>query len=229
MVVPAFNEARAIARVVRGARRRPEVSRVFVADDGSADGTARLARRAGATVIRLPRNRGVGAALRAGFERAVRDGFGVVVVMGADDQDNAGEIPRLLARLRAGDDFVQGSRWLRAGRVVNIPLFRRVTTILYSVVFTLVARRRVTDGTNGFRAFRTAILRRINLRQPWLDRYELEPYLYYHALRDGFRVSEVPVTKRYPRSGRGYTKMRPLRDHWRIVRPLILLGLGIRR
>ena len=57
----------------------------------------------------------------------------------------------------------------------------------------------------------------------------MEPYLYFHAMHDGWRVSEVPVTKRYPRSGRGYTKMRPLRDHWRIVRPLLLLGLGIKK
>lgn len=229
VILPALNEARVIARVVKGAKRRPEVAAVWVVDDGSTDGTARAARRAGARVLIHPRNRGAGAALRSGYRAAARAGFDILVTMGADDQDNAGEIPRLLARLDAGDDFVQGSRWLRDGRVENIPLFRRVTTIIYSLVFSIVAGRRITDGTNGFRAFRAGILAGINLNQPWLDRYELEPYLYYHAVHDGHRVSEVPVTKRYPKSGAGYTKMRGLKDHWRILRPLILLGLRIKR
>jgi dolichol-phosphate mannosyltransferase len=229
VILPALNEAKVISRVVHGARRRPEVGAVYVVDDGSRDGTARVARKAGARVLVHRRNRGAGAALRTGYQAADRAGFDTLVTMGADDQDNASEIPRLLARIRAGDDFVQGSRWLREGRVENIPLFRRVTTIIYSLVFSVVAGRRITDGTNGFRAFRAGLLRRINLNQGWLDRYELEPYLYYHAVHDGFRVSEVPVTKRYPKSGAGYTKMRGLRDHWRILRPLILLGLRIKR
>lgn len=229
VVIPALNEASVIARVVRGVLRRPEVNAVWVVDDGSSDGTARLARRAGARVIVHPRNRGVGAALRTGFRAAVRAGYGTIVVMGADDQDNAGEIPRLLAKLDAGFDFVQGSRWLSRGRVVNIPLFRRVTTIVYSAIFTAVSGRRITDGTNGFRAFRTRVLRGIDLGQKWLDTYELEPYLYWNVIRRGYRVGEAPVTKRYPKSGRGYTKMKPFRDWWRILRPLILLSLRLRR
>jgi len=229
VILPAFNESKVIGRVVRSARQRPDVGAVYVVDDGSRDGTARVARKAGARVLIHPRNRGAGAALRTGYQAAVWAGFDILVTMGADDQDNASEIPRLLARIRKGDDFVQGSRWLREGRVENIPLFRRVTTIIYSLVFSVVAGRRITDGTNGFLAIRSRLLRRINLNQAWLDRYELEPYLYYHAVHDGYRVSEIPVTKRYPKSGDGYTKMRGLKDHWRILRPLILLGLRIKR
>jgi dolichol-phosphate mannosyltransferase len=204
------------------------VDAVYLVDDGSTDGTGRAARRAGARVIVHPRNRGVGAALRTGFRAAARAGFDTIVVMGADDQDNAGEIPRLLAKLDSGYDFVQGSRWLAQGRVVNIPLFRRVTTIVYSVLFTALAGHRITDGTNGFRAFRTRVLRGIALDQAWLDTYELEPYLYWQVIRRRYRVGEAPVTKRYPRSGR-YTKMKPFRDWWRILRPLILLTLRLRR
>lgn len=228
-MLPALNERHVIARVVRAARRRPEVDAVYLVDDGSTDGTAAVARRAGARVIVHPRNRGVGAALRTGFRAAARAGFDTIVVMGADDQDNAGEIPRLLARLATGYDFVQGSRWLDRGRVVNIPLFRRVTTIVYSIIFTVLTGHVITDGTNGFRAFRTRVLRGLNLGQRWLDTYELEPYLYWQVIRRGYRVGEAPVTKRYPKSGRGYTKMKPFRDWWRILRPLVLLTLRLRR
>ncbi len=230
-MLPAYNEERYIGKVVRSNLARPEVNAVYVVDDGSRDRTAVRARRAGARVIVQPRNRGVGAALRTGYFAARRAGFDTLVTMGADDQDNPGEIPRLLARLAQGYDFVQGSRWLKAGRVVNIPLFRRVTTIGYSLIFTVLTGRRITDGTNGFRAFRTRVLAGLNLDQRWLDTYELEPYLYWHVIKLGYRVGEEPVTKRYPRARKGYhyTKMRAFRDWWRILRPLVLLALRLRR
>lgn len=231
VVIPALNEARVIGKVVRAVRARPEVDAVYLTDDGSTDGTAAVGRKAGARVLIHPKNRGVGAALRTGFEAAVKAKFDTIVVMGADDQDNPSEIPRLLAKLDAGYDFVQGSRWLAEGRVVDIPLFRRVTTIGYSLIFTVLVGRRITDGTNGFRAFRARILKGIHLRQPWLDTYELEPYLYWHVIKNGHRVGEAPVTKRYPKvvPGYHYTKMKPFRDWWRILRPLLLLFLRIKR
>ena len=72
--------------------------------------------------------------------------------------------------------------------------------MIHPLIFSLAARKRVTESTNGFRAFRTAILRdpRIDWRQAWLDRYELEPYLMLKAIRLGYRHVEVPVTKIYP-------------------------------
>jgi len=228
VVIPAYNEEPRIGRVVRNIRRLWD-HRVIVVDDGSYDRTAAVARRAGALVVRHPGNRGVGAALRTGFIRARKLGTEVIVVMGADDQDRAEEMPRLLGRIAAGADFVQGSRWKMRGRVVNIPLFRRVTTIIYSVLFTLLTGHRITDGTNGYRAFRASLLDSIDLTPRWMDSYELEPYLYYRAVIGDFRVEEAPVTKRYPKSGKGYTKMRPFRDWWRILKPLVLLGMGLRR
>lgn len=89
---------------------------------------------------------------------------------------------------------------------------------------------RLTDTTNGFRALRLSVLedRRINLDQDWLDQYELEPYLLFKTIQLGYRAVEVPVTKVYPPRGNAYTKMRPLFDWWSILRPIFLLGLGLR-
>ena len=86
----------------------------------------------------------------------------------------------------------------------------------------------VSESTNGFRAFRLAMLDdpRMRLDQDWLDRYELEPYLLYQSVRCGFRVREVPVTVRY--HSRGTTKMKFLTDGWRILRPLVYLRLGLK-
>jgi dolichol-phosphate mannosyltransferase len=105
------------------------------------------------------------------------------------------------------------------------------TRVVHPTIVSLAARKRVTESTNGFRAFRTALLRdpRVDWRQPWLDRYELEPYLLIKAIRLGYRHMEVPVTKIYPRSEEGYTKMRPFVDWWSIIRPVVYLGLGLRK
>ncbi len=228
VVIPALNEEPRIGRVVSRIRRLHPGFGIIVVDDGSSDGTCRVAAKRGASVVRHPRNRGVGAALRTGFRHANRRGAHIIVVMGGDDQDHPEEIPILLREIEKGYDFVQGSRWLNLGRVINIPMFRRITTIVYSALFTLLTGKWITDGTNGFRAMRAELTRRINLDQKWLDTYELEPYLYYQAIIGGYRVGEAPVTKRYPRSRKGYTKMIPIRDWWRILKPLIMLSTGLR-
>jgi dolichol-phosphate mannosyltransferase len=95
----------------------------------------------------------------------------------------------------------------------------------------MIAGRRISDSTNGFRAYRTTLLRdpRINLEQDWLDKYELEPYFFYKAITLGYKVQEVPVTKIYPARELGYTKMKPITGWWSILRPIFLLGLRIKK
>ena len=229
-VVPAWNETGKIGAVVRKVPRRYAAT-VIVVDDCSEDDTAGEARSAGAeVVIRHPRNRGVGAGIRTGLLEARRRGLEFAAILSGDDQHEPDELPRVLAPLFAGEaDLVQGSRWLPGGATPGIPPDRRWLTKLYPVLFRLASGHAVTDGTNGLRAFRLALLDdpRIRLEQDWLDRYELEPYLLFQTLRAGYRVREAPVTVRY--HARGTTKMRLFRDGWRLLRPLVLLRLGLRR
>jgi len=230
VVVPAWNEAGKIGDVVRKVPRRL-ASRVIVVDDCSADGTVDEARAAGAEqVIRHERNRGVGAAIRTGLLEAKRAGYEFAAILSGDDQHEPDELSRVLEPLFAGAaDLVQGSRWLPGGATPGIPPERRWLTRLYPVLFRLASGAPCTDGTNGLRAFRLSLLDdpRIRLGQDWLDRYELEPYLLYQAVRCGYRVREVPVTVRY--HGRGTSKMHLLRDGWRILRPIVYLRLGLKR
>ncbi len=229
IILPALDEAGKIGRAVQRIPR-PLVDRVLVVDDGSIDGTAAEAEVAGATVIRHDRNRGVGAAIRSGIERAQQDGIALTGILAGDDQDDPEELGRLAeAIVDRGCEFVQGSRYLPGGQRQNQPLSRTVMTIGYSLMFTAVTLRRITDATNGFKLFRTEICRNWDLKQEWLDRYELEPYLLYQAIRRGYKVCEVPVTKFYPANRAvGYTKMKAWRDWWRITRPMVLLTLRIR-
>lgn len=229
VILPALNEAGKIGRAVSRIPR-PLVDEVIVVDDGSSDATAKEAEAAGARVLRHDRNRGVGAAIRTGIEWGQEQGTALTGIMAGDDQDDPDELVRLAeAIVDRGCQFVQGSRYLPGGTRLNQPVSRTVMTIGYSVVFSAVTLRRITDATNGFKLFRTEICRTWPLQQSWLDRYELEPYLLYQAIRRGCRVCEVPVTKYYPPDRSvGYTKMKAYRDWWRIVRPMLLLTLRLR-
>jgi len=229
LVLPALNEAGKIGSTIR---KVPSgvVDTIVVIDDCSTDGTGEEATALGAVVLRHAVNKGVGAAIRTGIQYAGEHGYDVVVVAASDDQDIPAEIPRLLAPIDSGRaEFVQGSRYRRGGKRIHHPLSRTLMTWVYSQLFTALSFHHVTDGTNGFRAFLTSTALSFPLDQEWLDRYELEPYLYWRCLAKGVAL-EVPVTKVYPTERAiGYTKMRPFRDWWRIFRPLLLLRLGLRR
>jgi dolichol-phosphate mannosyltransferase len=228
-IIPAFDEAGKIGGVL--ARFPPAaVDEIVVIDDGSADATATVAREGGAVVLSHPTRRGLGAAVRKGLEYARERQFDVIAVMAGDAQDDPAELPALLAPVLSGEaDLVQGSRRAGGLRAPDMPAHRRVLTRLYTHCFSCAAARRVTDATNGYRVLRAEVLHdaRIDLRQRWLDGYELEPYVLLKALRLGYRVQEVPVVKRY-HLDLGYTKMSGARDWWSLFRPVVLLGLRMR-
>jgi dolichol-phosphate mannosyltransferase len=227
----AFNEGEKIRRTLsrHPARRAYDL---LVMDDGSTDGSLD-ALAPDLLVLRSEKNRGVGAAMKAVFDFALERGYEILVIQAGNDKDEPLEIPALVAPILEGRaDFVQGSRFLAGGAFGNMPHHRVLATrTLHPLLCSLAARKWLTESTNGFRAFRTALLRdpRIDWRQQWLDRYELEPYLLIKAIRLGYRHVEVPVTKLYPDHQFGYTKMRPLIDWWSILRPIVYLGLGLKK
>jgi len=231
-ILPAYNEQGKIGRVVKKVTATGEVDEIVVVDDCSSDDTSDEARTAGAHVIRHEVNQGVGAGIRDGLMYGHQKGFDIAVIMAGDDQHEPKELPTVLNPLRRGEaDFIQGSRRLKGGGTVNGPLFREITTRLYSAAFTMLTLRRITDGTNGFRAFFLTLLddEDIRLDQSWLNTYELEPYLLWKVMQSSsYRVKEVPITISYHAESKQYTKMRPFRDWWRLARPLIYLRLGIR-
>jgi len=228
----AHNEAKKIGRVLD--RFTPGlVDCMAVVDDASTDGTPEVARSKGALVLSHERRSGAGAAIRTAIRHARAHGFDVLVILAGNDKDRPPEIERLLAAVAdEGCDFVQGSRYLPGGDFGEMPAYRQAATrFVHPLLFSLIVRRRFTDTTNGFRAIRLAALddERIDIDQAWLDKYELEPYLFFKMVTLGYRVKEVPVTKIYPPKELGYTKMKPITGWWSILRPLVLLGLKIKR
>ena len=206
---------------------------VLLVDDGSSDGTADVLARSGLPFVRHDRNRGLGAAIKTGIAHALREGYEAVVILAGNGKDDPAEIPRLLEALAAGRDYVQGSRFLPGGSHHNLPRGRHVMIRMHCRLMRWLTGFPATDAINGFRAYRLALFRdpRIDVWHPRLDRYEFESYLHYKVLTLGYRVGEVSVSKTYPRPGRGirYSHIRPVTDWWRILRPLLLLRLGLWR
>jgi dolichol-phosphate mannosyltransferase len=203
----------------------------LVVDDGSTDGSLAGVEERGFILISNSNNEGLGASIRKAFSYALDNGYDCIVIMAGNGKDNPNEIGRLLAPItNDGCDFVQGSRFLKGGAYGNMPFYRLLSTrFVHPFVFSTLSGALVTESTNGFRAFRTTILRdpRIDWKQRWLDQYELEQYVHYKVVTLGYARTEVPVSKIYPK-GPGYTKVKAFSGWWSMLKPLVYLAMGIK-
>lgn len=233
LVVPfVYNEGEKIrAELERFPKNRPYT--VMVMDDGSMDGaTDGIEERYGVECLRHDHNYGVGRAFKTAFEHFLKSDYEVFIAFAGNNKDEPLEIPQLVKPIAEGEaDIVQGSRYLSGGGYGNMPAYRVFATKLHAFLFSIAARKRVTESTNGFRAIHRRVLEdpRINWHQDWLDQYELEPYLLFKAIRCGYRHVEVPCTKIYPEKHLGQTKMKAFIGWWSILRPVLLLGFGLRK
>lgn len=163
IVIPAYNEGGALGDVVNSLHERFE--RVVVVDDGSADETAAIARRAGATVLVHPVNLGQGAALQTGIAYALSEGAAYVVTFDADGQHDADDIPRMIEALeRNAAQAALGSRFLE-GSSTNATAARRLLLRAATVFTRATTGLKVTDAHNGLRVFNAAGAARIRIRQ----------------------------------------------------------------
>ena len=208
----------------------------LIVDDGSTDGTTSMIegyKDQGVQTIKHAKRSGVGCAIRTAIKHAIKNKYDILVIMAGNDKDNPHEIPRLLAPIVDENyDLVQGSRYLAGGGLGgDMPAYRKFATRLHPWLFTFITGTKMTDTTNGFRAFKLSLFsdERINIDQDWLNCYELEPYLLFKTARLGYQMKEAAVTKIYPPKKLGYTKMQPFVGWWSILRPLFFLGLGIKK
>jgi glycosyltransferase involved in cell wall biosynthesis len=197
-LVPAFDEEEAIGAVVAEIRAFDPAIDVVVVDDGSGDATAEAAKAAGAVIVRLPFNLGIGAAVQTGFRYALEQGYDVAVRLDGDGQHDPTELPKLLAPLERGEaDVVTGSRFRGEGSY-RPPLGRRLGITWFAKLVSLLSRQRVTDTTSGFQALNRAAIALFARDYP-SDYPEVEATVL--LLKHRLRLSEVQVEMRERETG----------------------------
>ena len=190
VLIPAYNEARAIGSIIRDLKGK-KLS-VCVIDDGSTDGTASIAGREGAFVIRHEKNRGKGASLRDGFRYVLKEGFSMVLLMDGDGQHKTGDADNFFKKMdETGSDIVIGNRMSDASMM---PVTRRVTNKFMSYMISGMCGRRIPDTQCGFKLIKRGVLEAVNLKS---SNYEIESELILKAAKKGFKIEWVPIKTVY--------------------------------
>ncbi|MCC2033405.1 glycosyltransferase family 2 protein [Microbacterium allomyrinae] len=224
IIVPAWNESRNVGNTVREILEQFSHYDVVVVDDGSVDDTAQVARDAGARVLVLPFNMGVGGAMRTGFTFAQRHGYQQAIQVDADGQHNPRNIPEVLAGLEHADISI-GARFAEVGDYeARGP--RRWAMIFLASVLSRVAKTRLTDVTSGFRA---------------ANRRAIDQYVHYYpaeylgdtvdslvsAIHSGLTVTQVPVAMRARVHGK--PSQNPVGSTIYLLRSVFALTLALMR
>ena len=204
LFLPAHDEVESIADVVRRIPKRACGRDVvaLVVDDGSTDGTGDAARAAGAEVVTLPRNRGLGAAVRRGLAEATARDAAAVAFCDADGEYAPEELEAVVAPILAGEaDYVVGSRF--RGRIDRMLPHRRFGNVVLTRLLSLVARRRISDGQSGYRALSRAAAVEAEI----VHDYNYAQVLTLDLFGKGFRYAEVPISYRFRTTGKTFVKL----------------------
>jgi glycosyltransferase involved in cell wall biosynthesis len=204
MVVPAKNEQSALSDLVHGLRTQIGAqaldSEIVVVDDGSTDRTAEVSLAAGARVVRLCSNLGIGGAVQSGLRLALREGFDCAIQVDGDGQHPPAELPKLLGKLTAAPapDLVIGTRYL-SQEGFRSTLLRRLGGRWLRVLLRVIAGLRVTDPTSGYRLYGRRALELFAQSYPY-DYPEPESLAIAQAA--GLHITEVPVRMQERKAGR---------------------------
>jgi glycosyltransferase involved in cell wall biosynthesis len=189
-LIPAYNARDTIGPVVSGAKRH--VGYVLVIDDGSDDGTGKIASDAGATVIRHMNNRGKGEALKTGFRFLVARGFDAVLTLDADGQHDPDDIPALLSRFKEGAaGIVIGTRMAERAK---IPRYRLIPNLVGNFFLSRASGQPVADSQCGMRVYLAQVLREVSFES---SRFDAEAEILIKAGRGGFTFAFVPISAIY--------------------------------
>jgi dolichol-phosphate mannosyltransferase len=198
VIVPTYNEAENLERILERLQVSVPTAHALVVDDGSPDGTGALAEKLAALdrrvhVLRRTTKAGLGPAYVAGFRWAREHGFDVVVEMDADGSHAPEQLPQILAALGSAD-LVLGSRYMPGGEVADWPVHRLVLSRLGNRYTRWALRLPLTDATGGYRAARGELIDALPFDDVASHGYCFQVDWAWRAMRSGARVREVPIT-----------------------------------
>jgi glycosyltransferase involved in cell wall biosynthesis len=225
-VIPAYNEVATVGQVIRDLRAAAPRFDIVVVDDGSTDATAEVATKAGARLLRLPFNLGIGGAVQAGFLYALENGYDYMVQVDADGQHRADQIVQLTAAMEAEPtlDLVCGSRFLTDEHGYPAPISRRTGIHVFAFLLSKIVGQRVSDPTSGFRLYNRRGIELFARDYPH-DYPEVEAVLMLHYHR--LRMKEVPV--RMLQRGQGVSSIRSGKSVYYMIKVLLAIFVGLVR
>lgn len=202
VVVPTYNEAGNIERLLESILAVDPNIGVLVVDDSSPDGTADIVDRVAARsefarrvdVLRRPSKSGLGTAYRAGFSRVLDAGETICVQMDADFSHDPRYLIEIISAVEMGADAAIGSRYVPGGRIENWPRLRLFLSRWGNRYAAGMLGLAVNDATAGYRAYSSALLRRIDFASVRAEGYGFQIEMTHRAVRSGARIVEVPIT-----------------------------------
>lgn len=225
IILPAFNEEGNIGRVIGDIRQSTPWADIVVIDDGSVDATATCAREAGARVLTLPYNVGIGAAVQTGLQFAHRHGYEVVIRNDGDGQHAPEDIPHMIDRLQQGDvDMVVGSRFLGQSGDYGTSLSRKAGIQVISRLLRIVTGYPITDPTSGFCAFNQRAIQLFARLYPH-DYPEPESIVMLHLA--GLNQCEIAVTMRAREHGE--SSITPVRSAYYMFKVILAILINLLR
>lgn len=227
-----INEGEKVRKQLRAMKQHVGMIDLIVADGGSSDGSldSDLMVECGVTALLVKTGSGkLSAQMRMAFDHCMGCGYDGVVVIDGNGKDGLDAIPAFVAGMEEGWDHLQGSRFIPGGHHENTPLTRYLAVnLLHAPMLSLASGFRYTDTTNGFRAYSRRLLLdpRVDIFRPCFDRYQLHYHLAIEAVRYGFRVKELPVSRVYPATGKTPTKIKGFGGLFSVLRQLLDVCLG---
>lgn len=192
IIIPAYNEEKNIAKVIKSLKDTNSGYECLVVNDGSKDNTQHEAEASGlATVIQLPSNLGIGGAVQTGFKYAFYNDFDYAIQFDGDGQHLASEIPKILSPLQTNDfDVCIGSRFIEKTLGFQSTFMRRIGIRIFEGMSRVLIRKKITDSTSGFRAYNKQAIAFLAANYP-TDYPEPETVILLG--KNDFRIREVSV------------------------------------
>ena len=230
--IPVINEGIKIVNEIKKIKKYTKKIDVIICDGGSTDNSLEkeFLKRNNIKTLLIKKDEGkLSAQLRMGYSYSLNKGYKGIITIDGNGKDEVSDILSFIPKLDEGFDYVQGSRFIKGGRAINTPLLRLFAIkFIHSPIISFVARKFLTDTTNGFRAYSRRYLldSKVKPFRKIFINYELLAYLSARASQIGFRVAEIPVSRIYPKDGKIPTKISFFKGNIDIFMTLIKLLFG---